>query len=390
MRSCRADYNYIMPSIALIHDWFSVYTGSERVVEQILRLYPQADLFSLVDFIPPGERAFLQEKPVRTTFIQRLPFARKNFRNYLALMPLAIEQFDLSGYDLVISSSHAVAKGVLTGPGQLHLSYIHSPMRYAWDMQPAYLREAGLERGPKSWLVRLVLHSMRIWDQRTMNGVDAVATNSQFIARRIWKTYRREAQVIYPPVDLESFQLCEQKGDFYLTASRLVPYKQVGLVVEAFSQLPDRKLVVVGEGPELAQVRKAAAPNIQILGYQPTPALAGLMQRARAFVFAAQEDFGIAPVEAQACGTPVIAFGRGGAAETVRGLDHPQPTGVFFEEQSPAGVIEGIARFEENAGRISPRACRDNAERFSAERFRSEFSAFVDTHWANFRQNHAV
>ena len=370
--------------IALIHDWFSIYTGSERVVEQILRLYPRADLFSLVDFLPTDERAFLQNKPVQTSFIQRLPFARKSFRNYLALMPLAIEQFDLSGYDLVISSSHAVAKGVLTGPDQLHLSYIHSPIRYVWDMQPAYLHEAKLERGLKSWLVRLILHSIRIWDQRTMNGVDAIATNSKFIARRIWKTYRREAQVIYPPVDLDCFQLCDQKEDYYLTASRLVPYKQVGLIVEAFRQMPDRKLIVVGDGPELAEIRKAAAPNVNVLGYQPTPALVSLMQRARAFVFAAQEDFGIAPVEAQACGTPIIAYGRGGAVETVRGLDHPQPTGVFFGEQSSVAIIEAVTRFEQNAQRISPQNCRINAEQFKAERFRREFSAFVKTHWEKF------
>ncbi len=373
--------------IAIIHDWFSVFTGSERVVEQILILYPQADLFSLVDFLPSNERAFLLEKPVQTSFIQRLPFARKSFRSYLPLMPLAIEQFDLSRYDLVISSSHAVAKGVLTSPDQLHLSYIHTPIRYAWDMQAAYLREARLERGPISWLTRLILHHIRIWDQRTMNGVDAIATNSQFIARRIWKTYRREAQVIHPPVDLVSFKLHEPKEDFYLTASRLVPYKQVKLVVEAFRQMPSRRLVVVGHGPEQAQVRKSAPANVQVLGYQPTPTLVSLMQRARAFVFAAQEDFGIAPVEAQACGTPVIAFGRGGAVETVRGLNHPQPTGVFFSEQTPTAIVQAVAQFEENAGRITPLMCRENAERFSSERFQQEFFAFVEANWDIFCQS---
>jgi glycosyltransferase involved in cell wall biosynthesis len=379
-----------MPSIALIHDWFAIFTGSERVVEQILGLYPDADLFSLVDFLPAEERASIQNKTVHTSFIQHLPFARKNFRSYLALMPLAIEQFDLSGYDLVISSSHAIAKGVLTGPDQIHLSYIHSPIRYAWDMQGAYLREANLERGLKSWLARLMLHSIRIWDLRTINGVDAIAANSRFIARRIWKTYRREAQVIYPPVDLESFKYCEQKANFYLTASRLVPYKQVALIVDAFCQMPDRKLVVVGDGPELTRLRKSAAPNVQLLGYQPTPALVDLMQRARAFIFAAQEDFGIAPVEAQACGTPVIAFGRGGALETVCGLDQPQPTGIFFDEQTPAAVIQAVVHFEENSGRISPQACRANAERFTTERFRREFSAFVGSHWEDFCRNHGA
>lgn len=376
-----------MNRIALIHDWFSVYTGSERVVEQILRLYPQADLFSLVDFLPAGERAFLQDKPVQTSFIQRLPLARKSFRNYLALMPLAIEQFDLTSYDLVISSSHAVAKGVLTGPDQLHLSYIHSPLRYAWDMQPAYLRESKMEHGPKSWLARWMLHYIRIWDQRSMNGVDAIACNSRFIARRIWKTYRREAQVIYPPVNLDTFQLCEQKENFYLTASRLVPYKQVSLIVEAFGQMPNHKLIVVGDGPELAEIRKMAAPNVSVIGFQPESILADLMRRARAFVFAAQEDFGIAPVEAQACGTPVIAFGRGGAVESVRGLDHPQPTGVFFMEQSAEAIRRAVTQFEENCQRLFPQICRANAEQFKVERFRNEFSGFVETHWEKFLQN---
>jgi glycosyltransferase involved in cell wall biosynthesis len=376
-----------VPRIAVIHDWFSVYAGAERVVEQILRLYPEADLFSLVDFLPPGERAFLQGKPVRTSFIQNLPFARKSFRNYLALMPLAVEQFDLAEYNLVISSSHAVAKGVLTGPDQLHLSYIHTPIRYAWEMQPAYLREARLERGIKSWMARLVLHSLRTWDLRTMNSIDAIATNSKFIARRIWKTYRREAEVIFPPVDLERFQLFEPKEDFYLTASRLVPLKRVGLIVEAFRQLPERKLVVVGDGPELLAIRAAAPPNVEVLGYQSTPVLVRLMQQARAFLIAAQEDFGIAPVEAQACGTPVIAYGRGGALETVCGLDEPRPTGVFFLSQSPESIVQAVRQFEENEKRITPQACRTNAERFRTERFQREFSAFVETHWRRFYQN---
>lgn len=378
------------PRIALIHEWFDVYTGSERVVEQILSLYPQADLFSLVDFLPPGERQWLLDKPVHTSFIQRLPFARKHFRSYLPLMPLAIEQLDLSGYDLVISSSHAVAKGVLTGPDQLHLSYIYSPMRYAWDMQAAYLRESRIERGPKSWLARLLLHYVRIWDQRTANGVDAIATDSQFIARRIWKTYRREAQVIYPPVDINSFQLCEKKDDYYLTASRLVPYKQVAMIVSAFAQMPERKLVVVGEGPEFRRIRQMATPNVQILGHLPAAELALQMQRARAFIFAAQEDFGITPLEAQACGTPVIAFGRGGATETIRGLDHPHPSGVFFTAQTSTALVQAVERFEENAGSITPQACRENALRFTPERFCKEFSEFLDLNWQAFLKKPAT
>jgi glycosyltransferase involved in cell wall biosynthesis len=361
-----------------------VYTGSERVVEQILNLYPDADLFSLVDFLPKGQRGFLQDKPVKTSFIQNLPLARQKFRIYLALMPLAIEQFDLSGYDLVISSSHAVAKGVLTGPGQLHLSYIHSPMRYAWDMQHAYLQENGLDHGIMSWPTRIILHNIRLWDLRTINGVDAIATNSKFIAQRIWKIYRREASVIYPPVDIQNFQLCDTKQDYYLTVSRLVPYKKTRLIVEAFRIMPDRKLVVIGDGPDLAYIRKIAPKNVQVLGYQPSTVLIKMMQQARAFLFAALEDFGIVLLEAQACGTPVIAYGKGAALETIRGISSEQPTGVFFYEQSTDAIIHAISEFEANDKRFSPQACRENATRFSVDLFRRNFSQFVDDSLNNF------
>ena len=370
--------------IALIHDWLSVYTGSERVVEQILHLFPQADLFSLVDFVPPEQRAFLQGKSVNTSFIQRLPFARRKFRAYLPLMPLAVEQFDLSAYDLIISSSHAVAKGVITGPDQLHVSYIHSPIRYAWDMQPQYLRESNLERGLRSAVVRSILHYLRLWDLRTVNSVDAFAANSRFIARRIRKLYRREAAVIYPPVDVDRFALCPEKEDYYLTVSRLVQYKRVDLIVQAFAQLPDRRLVVIGDGDDLEKVRAQATPNVTLLGYQPSEVMAGYMQRARAFLFAAQEDFGIVPVEAQACGTPVIAYGRGGALETVCDGASPHPTGLFFHEQSADAIAAAVQQFEAQDG-IRPEDCRQNAERFSTERFRREFADFVAQAWQGFQ-----
>lgn len=330
-----------MPNVALIHDWLTTYAGAERVLEQMLTVYAQADLFAVCDFLPPEQRAFLQGRVPQTSFIQRLPLAARRYRGYLPLMPLAIEQLDVSSYDVVLSSSHAVAKGVLTGPQQLHVSYVHSPIRYAWDLQHQYLREAQLQHGLKSMLARLSLHYMRLWDVRTANGVDAFIANSRFIARRIAKVYRRPARVIYPPVEVEAFSLREQKEDFYLTASRMVPYKKMPLIVEAFAAMPDKRLVVIGDGPELARCKAVAAPNVELLGYQPFEVLRDYMQRARAFVFAAEEDFGITPVEAQACGTPVIAFGRGGACETIVGLDAAAPlpaaggaapTGLFFAE----------------------------------------------------------
>ena len=377
----------MMMKIAIVHEWLSTYAGSERVLEQLLMLYPQADLFAVVDNLPAGERAFLGGRMPKTTFIQNLPGARTRFRAWLPLMPLAMEQLDLSGYDLVLSSNHAVAKGVLTGPDQLHVSYVHSPMRWAWDLQHQYLAESGLTQGLKGRLagplVRLMLHWLRGWDQRAANGVDAFVANSRFIARRIRKTYRREAEVIHPPVDIEHFTLRTEKQDFYLSASRLVPYKRVPLVVEAFAEMPERRLVVIGDGPDAARMRRSLPPNVQMLGFQPAAQLVDWMQRARAFVFAAEEDFGIAPVEAQACGTPVICYGRGGSLDTV--LDRgPSPTGMFFMEQSAASIRDAVQRFEARAGAFDPQACRTHAESFSALHFRTRFAAFVDAKWRDF------
>lgn len=364
--------------IAIVHEWLTSYAGSERVLEQLVALYPQADLFAVCDFMGAGERAFLRGAKVRTTFIQNLPWAHRYYRNYLPLMPLAIEQLDLSAYDLVISSSHAVAKGVLTGPDQVHVSYVHSPIRYAWDLQHQYLRESGLDRGLKGWLARWMLHKLRIWDARTVNGVDCFVANSDFIARRIRKAYGRSAQVVYPPVDVEGFALGNETREFYLTAARMVPYKRVDLVVEAFASMPSRRLVVIGDGPEIHRVRARAGPNVQVMGFQPFEVLRDHMQRAKAFVFAAQEDFGIMPVEAQACGTPVIGYGSGGLAESIvgdEGLD--APTGVLFHEQSVAAICAAVERFEAGASRFSAAACRRNAERFAPEQFRAGFAQVV-------------
>jgi len=245
-------------------------------------------------------------------------------------MPLAIEQLDVSKHDIILSSSHAVAKGVLTGPDQLHISYVHSPIRYAWDLQHQYLREAGLNKGLKAQAARWLLHKIRMWDYRTANGVDHFVANSQFIARRIKKVYGRTADVIYPPVDVDRFTLNENKDNYYFTASRMVPYKRIDLIVEAFSQMPDRKLVVIGDGSEMSKIKSKATKNVEILGYQPNHVMQEHMQKAKAFVFAAEEDFGITPVEAQACGTPVIAFGKGGSLETVRPFGVDNPTGLFL------------------------------------------------------------
>jgi glycosyltransferase involved in cell wall biosynthesis len=364
--------------VAIIHDWLVVYAGAEKVLEQLLVLYPEADLFSIVEFLPPNLRDFIGNRDVHTSFIQKLPFAKSKYRQYLPLMPLAVEQFNLSGYDLVISSSHAVAKGVITGPDQLHISYVHSPIRYAWDLQHQYLKESGLNRGLKGGFAKWFLHHIRLWDYRTANGVNAIASNSQFIANRIWKIYRRHATVIYPPVDVNRFTFKEEKGDFYLTASRLVPYKKIDLIVETFAKMPDKKLIVIGDGPDYLKIKAKTAPNIQLMGYQSDEVLQKYMQDAKAFIFAAEEDFGIAPVEAQACGTPVIGYGKGGLLETVKGMDAMQPTGVFFYEQSIESLMQGVQQFEEYQDMILPINCRKQALLFSTEMFCHKFKQFVN------------
>ena len=372
--------------VAVVHEWLDSYAGSERVLEEILEIWPEADLFAVCDFLPAVERAFLRGRPVRTTFIQRLPFARRRFRTYLPLMPLAIEQLDLSGYDLVVSSSHAVAKGVLTGPGQLHISYIHSPMRYAWDLQHQYLRQSGVERGLKGALTRLLLHKLRMWDRSSAAGVDVMVANSSYIAERIRKAWRREALVVHPPVDVAGFPPGgASRGNHYIVASRMVPYKRVDLVVEAFRAMPSRRLLVLGDGPEWKRVAEAAAgaPNIELRGRVPQAELVEAVGTARAFVFAAEEDFGIAMVEAQACGTPVIAYGKGGARDILRAPPDPAPTGLFFAEQSAPAIAAAVERFEALPHGIAAADCRANAQRFSRERFQNAMRRIVADHMAD-------
>lgn len=367
--------------VAIVHDFLYCYGGAERVLEQMLNVYPDADLFSLFDFLPEDQRQFIRNKPVRSTFIQGLPLARQKHRHYLPLMPLAIEQLDVSDYDVVISSSYLAAKGVITRPDQLHICYCHSPIRFAWDLQHQYLNEVGLSWGFKSLLARAILHYIRNWDMRSANGVDLFLTNSHFVSRRISKVYRRDSTPIYPPVDTEWFTPDGPKEDYYVTASRLVPYKRTELIVEAFNRMPGRRLVVLGEGPELRRIRARARPNVTVMGHQPAEVLRRHLQRARAFVFAAEEDFGIVTVEAQACGTPIIAFGRGGSTETVvEGV-----TGLFFQRQAADDIVLAVEEFESEEGGWDPAAIRRHAERFETGRFREDFRSFVESAWARFR-----
>jgi glycosyltransferase involved in cell wall biosynthesis len=373
--------------IVIICDWLVTLAGAENVLRELLTLFPDADLFAVVDFLSPQQRQFLFNKSAQTTFIQHLPFAKKYYRHYLPLMPLAIEQLDLSAYDLIFSTSHAVAKGVITGPDQLHISYVYTPMRYAWDLQPQYLRETGLNKNFRGLLVRYLLHKLRMWDSFSAQTVDHFLTSSQYIARRIQKFYRRQATIIAPPVDLKAFTPVKQKENYYVTASRLVPYKRIDLVVEAFKHLPNEKLIVIGEGPEFKKIQALASPNVSLLGYQSQTELIHYLQRAQAFIFASEEDFGIAPLEALACGTPVIALGKGGALETIRGLDHPQPSGIFFPEQTTTAILQAIASFKQYQTQLTMEACRHNAEAFSAQSFQTKVTQFVQTCWSQHQLN---
>ncbi|WP_051640919.1 glycosyltransferase family 4 protein [Bacillus sp. MB2021] len=362
---------------AIIHDWLVVYNGAEKVLEEILKIYPDADLYSTVEYLEEKDRHFIQNKKVNTTFIQKLPFSKSKYRAYLPFMPLAIEQLDLSKYDLIISSSYAVAKGVITGPDQLHISYVHSPIRYAWDLQHQYLKESGMDKGIKGYITRFLLHKIRNWDYRTANGVDFFMSNSDFIGRRIWKVYKRKSQTVYPPVDVSSFSFHPEKEDFYLTASRMVPYKKIDTIVEAFSLMPDKKLIVIGDGPDFKKIKSKAGPNVSMMGYQSFEELKDHMQRAKGFIFAAEEDFGITPLEAQACGTPVIAYGKGGSLETVKGyMESENPTGYFFYEQTAQSIKKAVEEFEQIS--FNPSNCRNHALKFSPDRFREDFKQFID------------
>jgi glycosyltransferase involved in cell wall biosynthesis len=367
--------------VALFHDWAVLLGGAEKVLAELLEIWPEADVYTLVYDSRGPCSSFLQGRRVETSFIQKLPQAVRNYRLYLPFMPLAVEQFDLTGYDLVISSSHAVAKGVLTNHEQLHISYVHTPIRYAWEMQGEYLTQARMARGLRSYLARAILHYIRIWDLASAGRADWLIANSQHTARRIQKIYHRPAEVIYPPVDVDAFRPGEVKDDFYLTASRLVLHKRVDLIVEAFTYMPDRKLVIIGEGPELKKIAARAGRNIQFLGYQPFPVFLHYMQRARAFIFAALEDFGITPLEAQACGTPVIAYRKGGALETVI----EGKTGLFFDEQTSKSLAAAIRRFENGELKLDVDVMRLNAERFSRDRFQRQVRQFVEKRWSEFK-----
>lgn len=362
-----------MTKTAIVHDWIVDLGGAEKCLKSINKLFP-GDVYTLLSKEESVSSLDIQFEKVTNSFIQNLPFAQKKYRGYLPFFPMAVEQFDLSKYDLIISSSHAVAKGVLTNANQLHICYCYTPMRYAWDLYHHYLKASNLDRGLKGKVVKIVLQYLRVWDLSTAHRVDHFIAISNYISKRIERVYGRKSDVIYPPVDVDKFTLHKNKENFYVAASRMVSYKRIDLIVDAFSLMPDKKLVVIGDGPDFKKIKARATKNVELLGYQPTNVLKDYLQRSRAFIFAAEEDFGILPIEAQACGTPVIAFGKGGVTETV--IDGK--TGVYFMEQNSESICEAIKRFESKLDQFNPEIIRKNAERFSRARFEAEFKAYIE------------
>jgi glycosyltransferase involved in cell wall biosynthesis len=360
---------------AIVHEWLVNYAGSEKCVESFINIWPEADVFALVDFLNEDERnTILKGKHAKTSFIQHLPYAEKQHRKYLPLFPRAIETFKLSEYDLIISSSHSVAKGVRTKNNQLHICYCHTPMRYAWDEADYYLSEANLTRGIKGSLARYMIDYLRKWDVKSANNVNFFIANSLHIANKIKRIYNRGADVIYPPVDIKKFPVVIKKENFYLTASRLVPYKRIDLIVDSFKKMPDKKLVVIGSGPEKEKIKNKSTPYIDILGYQDFETLRDYMQKAKAFIFAAEEDFGIVPIEALSCGTPVIALNKGGTAETIQdGI-----TGIHFAEQHTDDIIDAVERFENTQKSFDAFKLHKYAEQYDRSIFEKNIRNFVN------------
>lgn len=368
--------------VALIHDWLTGMRGGEKVLEVFCEIWPEADLFTLLH-VPGQLSGPIERLNIKTSFIQKMPKAETWYRNYLPLMPTAIEQFDLRDYDLVLSSSHCVAKGVITQPATCHVSFIHTPMRYVWELYEEYFGKHRVGAFKRA-IIAFFADYLRIWDVASADRVDYFIANSRHVARRIAKHYNREAVVIHPPVDTDRFSV-GQPEDFYLVVSALAPYKRIDLAVAACVKL-DRKLIVVGTGQDDKQLRSLANKNTEFLGWQDDETIADLYQRCRAFLFPGEEDFGITPVEAQASGRPVIAYGKGGALETIRSPKDEQPTGLFFDEQTVDGLSKAIIEFEKNENLFEPQSIREHALSFDRRVFHEKMKDHVEECYRDYQE----
>ncbi len=367
-------------NLAIVHEWLVNYYGSEKCVESFTNIWPDAPIYTLVDFLNDEERNIITKgKKTNTSFIQKLPFAKKHHRIYLPLFPLAVEQHDVSSYDVIISSSHSVAKGVLSNSNQLHICYCHTPIRYAWDLYHQYLNDLNIKGGLKGAYVRWSLHKIRMWDYISSNRVDYFIANSAHIAKRIKKIYNRDAEVIHPPVDIEKISPSSKKDNYFLTASRFVPYKKIDLIVDAFSKLPDQKLVVIGEGPDKEKIKSLAGSNVEILPRQSYDKLIDYMKNAQGFIFAAEEDFGITMVEALAAGTPVIAYNVGGASEIVQ-----EGKGILFDKQTPEALANAVRIFLTQQNKFNSVDISKYAQHFSRSNFEKNIKNFVDDKYSKF------
>jgi glycosyltransferase involved in cell wall biosynthesis len=370
------------PRVAIVHDWLTGMRGGEKVVEALCELFPDATLFTLVH-VPGSVSPTIERLPIVTSFIQRLPLAAKHYRHYLPLFPTAVERFDLSAFDLVLSSSHAVAKGARTKPGTLHICYCHTPMRYIWDLYDEYFG-----KGRSRWTTRLGMRafvgSLRRWDLRTAKNPDYYVTNSQNVRERIIRLYKRDAEVIHAPIDASFFQLSPVNGDYFLIVSAFVPYKRIDLAIEAFNETGQR-LIIIGDGPEDARLRSMAKPNIQFLGWQPNDQLKKYYAECRAVIFPGAEDFGLVPLEAMASGRPVIAYAKGGALETV--FDTPSKrTGILFPEQTVPSLIAALDRFR--PGDFSSKELRKHALQFDKQLFKTKMRGYLLEKWDCFVAAH--
>jgi glycosyltransferase involved in cell wall biosynthesis len=365
--------------VALVQDAIPFVGGAERVLEAVLEIFPNAPIYTLVFNSKALEQTIFANQEIHTSFINRLPGSHARHRLYMPLYPIAVEQFDLRSYDMILSFNYAVAHGILPRPDQLHISLTYTPLRYAWHFYQQYLHASGLASGPRSWGIRLLLHYLRLWDQAAAQRVDTFVAISDWVRQCVWRAYRRPAQVIYPPVDLQKFHPAHPREDFYLAISRFAPHKRVDIIVQAFSKM-GLPLRIIGEGKDFKRLQREAAANVTFLGHQPDSTLQDLLSKAKGLVHAAEEDFGIALVEAQAAGCPVIAYGKGGALETVI----PNKTGVFFNQQTVESLIVAVNQFEAIDQHIDIVALQENAARFSKARFQQEYHHLVSSEWENF------